>query len=116
MQDLGTLGGNLSSGNAITRDGSVVVGGSSLLGGGTHAMLWNSTQGMVDLNTYLPSIGIDLTGWTLTSALGISADGSAIAGYGKYNGIDRAYLVTIPAPATPWVLAVGGVLVLRRRR
>jgi hypothetical protein len=54
---------------------------------------------MVDLNVYLSSLGLDLTGWTLTQASGISADGSAIAGYGDFNGATRAFLVSnIPAP------------------
>jgi hypothetical protein len=54
---------------------------------------------MVDLNAYLPSQGLDLTGWTLESATGISADGTTIAGYGMFNGLARAWLVTgLPTP------------------
>ena len=57
---------------------------------------------MLDLNTYLPSIGVDLTGWHLTKVNSISADGSAIVGYGVYQGGSyRAFLVTgLTVPGT----------------
>ncbi len=93
MVDLGTLdGGNESYAYAISADGSVVVGtsGSS---SGDRAFLWASSLGMVDLNSFLLARGVNLTGWTLKSARGISADGSAIVGEGTFNGADRAFLV-----------------------
>jgi probable HAF family extracellular repeat protein len=93
IQDLDAQGGlDFSFAYAMSADGSVVVGSSSAAPG-DHAFLWTSALGMVNLNTYLPSLGLDLTGWTLTSATGISADGSAIVGYGTFNGADRAFLV-----------------------
>jgi hypothetical protein len=60
---------------------------------GDRAFLWTAVQGMVDLNTYLSLLGVDLTGWTLAEVTGISADGSALVGYGTFNGADRAFLV-----------------------
>jgi probable HAF family extracellular repeat protein len=101
IQSLGVLGdGVFSHADAMNADGSVVGGASTLpLPAGDHAFLWTPALGMVDLNTYLPSLGLALTGWTLTDVRGISADGSAIVGYGTLNGADRAFLVTgIPVP------------------
>ncbi len=98
IQDLGALGINASNPGfaqawAISGDGASVVG-SSTVGGLDHAFLWTPSRGMVDLNTYLPTLGINLTGWTLSVAKGISANGAAIAGYGTFNGVPRAWLVS----------------------
>ncbi|RYD37638.1 MAG: hypothetical protein EOP86_02970 [Verrucomicrobiaceae bacterium] len=107
MQDLGTLDGStFSIAWALSADGSV-VGGSSTLPGGDRAFLWNSTLGMVDLNSCLPALGTDLTGWTLEQIKGISADGSVITGTGSFNGASRAFVVqgltglNVQAPSTP---------------
>jgi hypothetical protein len=55
-------------------------------------------MGMVDLSDYLTSLGVDMTGWRLDAATGISADGRRIVGYGQSPGAGQtAYLVTIPA-------------------
>jgi probable HAF family extracellular repeat protein len=99
MQDLGVLAGGVNSqGRGISADNSIIVGTSESTIG-VRAFLWTRTFGMVDLNTYLSSLGFDLTGWTLTQASGISADGSAIAGYGDFNGATRAFLISnFPAP------------------
>jgi probable HAF family extracellular repeat protein len=102
MVNLGTLpGGTYSVANAVSGDGSVVVGGSSS-SSGEHGFLWNTTLGMVDLNTYLPTLGIDLTGWTLYGAHGISADGRTIVGIGDHNGVGEAWIATLsPPPPCP---------------
>ncbi len=93
MQDLGTLNGSdFSVANAVSADGAVVVG-SSNLPSGDRAFIWTAGLGMVDLETYLVGLGVDMTGWVMNSATGISADGSAITGYGSFNGQDRAFLL-----------------------
>lgn len=93
MQDLGTLDGDEASvAYAISGDG-MVVGGYSALPGGNRAFLWTSSLGLVDLNTYLPSLGVDLAGWTLEVARGFSFDGTSVVGEGTYNGALRAFLV-----------------------
>ena len=68
----------------MNADGSV-VGGASTLPSGDRAFLWTAALGLVDLNTYLPTRGLDLTGWTLTDVRGISADGTVIVGYGTFS-------------------------------
>ncbi len=101
-----SIGGLFADGfteaRAVNADGSVVVG-SSYTEAGTRAFLWQSSIGMVDLNTYLPMLGLDLTGWVLENTMGISADGTSITGWGKYNGANTSFLVTgvvVPEPST----------------
>lgn len=74
-----------------------------------RAFLWTASTGVVDLNTYLPSIGVDLGGWTLKSATAISADGSTIVGVGfNAAGLGRAwrYSSTL-APASAVSIGLG---------
>ena len=46
----------------------------------SHAFLWRQDLGLVDLNVYLSTLGVSLTGWTLMSVGSISADGLTICG------------------------------------
>jgi probable HAF family extracellular repeat protein len=93
-QDLGSLSASGASvARAISGDGRVVVGAD-----GYTAFLWTGALGMVDLNAYLPSVGVDLTGWVLTDARGLNLDGSVIVGNGYLNGQARGWIATIPAP------------------
>jgi probable HAF family extracellular repeat protein len=94
MVSLGTLPGMASRAYAVSGDGSVVVG---VLMSPDHAMLWTPLLGMVDLNTYLPSIGLNLTAWTLTSANGVSLDGRTIVGTGTHNGQTEAWVAQWPS-------------------
>jgi len=91
MHDIGSLGG-FSKALAVNADGSIVAGFSNPTGTfENHAFMWTESSGMVDLNTFLPTLGVDLSGWTLTEASGLSADGSAITGYGAFNGQEMAF-------------------------
>ncbi len=95
LQSLGVLpGGVNSSAEAANADGTVIAGQCFDALGNPRAFLWTAVIGMVDLNTYLPALGIDTTGWTLTDAHGISADGRAITGTGTFNGDQRAFVVS----------------------
>ncbi len=68
-----------ATGLAVSDDGSVIVGisGSPF---DNSAFYYSAATGLVRMTDHLASQGIDVTGWTLTSASGISADGKTISG------------------------------------
>jgi hypothetical protein len=84
----------------------------------THAFIWDATNGMRDLNFVLPDeYGVDLQGWLLNSANGISDDGQVIAGYGHNpQGQLEAWVVVLPEPSALGLLARTLVLTRRYRR
>jgi probable HAF family extracellular repeat protein len=71
MTDLGTLDGRTSAVNAVSADGSVVVGVSTTASGDAHAFRWQNGV-MTDLGTL---------GGKESSALAVSADGSVVVGW-----------------------------------
>jgi len=99
-----------------SEDGSLVVGFVEGGAGGTTAFIWDETLGMRSLQSTLTNAGLDLTGWTLTSAEAISADGSTIVGSGiDPDGRFQGWVAVIPEPDTG-LLVLGGLLGLARRR
>ena len=89
IQDLGAIPPwPYSRSYGVNGDGSIVVGSAQ-----ERAFLWGAGRGIVDLNGYLPMLGVDLTGWTLTYGMAVSGDGTAISGYGLIGGSTRAWLV-----------------------
>jgi probable HAF family extracellular repeat protein len=95
MTDLSTLGGSNSTARALSANGGVVVGSSEIASGSaaTHAFRWTQGTGMMDLNTLLRASRIDMTGITLASADGVSADGKYIVGTGSFpEYAEEAYL------------------------
>jgi probable HAF family extracellular repeat protein len=83
-----------ATGLAVSDDGSVIVGisGSPLA---NSAFYWSASTGLVRMTDFLTSQGIDVTGWTLTSATGISADGKTISGNGGLAST-TAWIVRLP--------------------
>jgi uncharacterized membrane protein len=83
----------------ISADGSIIVGASD--GDFSAPFLWTAGTGLVNLQSHLGIIGIDMTGWTLTDVTGISADGNVLVGNGLHNGIAEPWLATLaPVPPT----------------
>jgi uncharacterized membrane protein len=113
------IGYTLGRPNAISDNGAVFGGAMRVSGSSSEdrAMLRLPYTGIVDLNLYLPTLGIDLTGWVLTSTTGVSADGTMICGAGTYNGVARGWALTnIPTPSTALPMAAAAALGVRRRR
>lgn len=102
-QQTGMVGlGDLSGGDFASEawdcsaDGSVVVGSAAIERGG-EAFVWDASHGMRSIAQVLTSAGVDLFGWTLTSAVGVSADGRIVVG----NGLDPSsqfsgWIATLP--------------------
>ncbi|MCP4247569.1 MAG: PEP-CTERM sorting domain-containing protein [bacterium] len=112
------LGGTFASvAAAASVDGSVVVGTGNGISG-SEAFIWDALGGMQSLQNMLTSSGMNLGGFTqLTSASGVSADGLTVVGTGTNAlGDTEGWIVTIPEPATLWLLAFGGLAAVRRRR
>jgi len=88
---------NLHAGTAISADGQTVAG---FISGSpqANAAIWTPTLGAVNLNTYLPTIGISVTGWQLEYVMALSADGRVIAGRGWHNGVEEGWVVRLPSP------------------
>jgi len=80
-------GGLRSSANDINEHNQVV--GSSESAAGTHAVIWDETGSIVDLNNMIMAD----TGWVLTSATAIDDNGN-ITGTGTLNGEAHGFLLT----------------------
>ncbi|MGA2678585.1 MAG: DUF3466 family protein [Sedimentisphaerales bacterium] len=108
--DLGTLGG-LKSAALFVNNENQVVGYASDSSGQRKACLFDSTgQGNnINLNDLIdPS-----SGWILESANCINNNGW-IVGYGTYNGLDQAFLLT-PEPTSAILLVIGATLLRRKK-
>ncbi len=95
MEGLGDLPGGTFDGRALgaSENGQVVVGYSES-SSGQEAMIWDATNGMRSLAAVLASKGVDLTGWTLFRADGVSDDGRVIVGTGlNPSGNNEAFRV-----------------------
>jgi probable HAF family extracellular repeat protein len=96
-QDMGTFGGRrqvfIQRTNA---DGTLVTGAAENDNGADFAsVVWTPSSGWVDVNSYLQSFGIDLTGWGPLSAHGVSADGLILVGNGTHNGVGEAWIADL---------------------
>lgn len=114
MQNLGSLegGATISAALDVSADGSIIVGISANM-----AFIWTEDKGIQNLQNILSQdYGLNLDGWTLTSATAISDDGLTIVGNGiNPDGFGEAWVAAIPEPVGVVLLAVG-FLGLRRRR
>ncbi len=127
MIGLGDLpGGPFGSvAHAVSADGSVVVGGGNVRyspipedPGTSEAFVWDAANGMRRIHEVLTNeYGLDLSGWTLVTAMGVSGDGRTIVGTGiNPLGNEEAWIARIPEPATIALLLLGVSAVPFRRR
>ncbi|MEN8128075.1 MAG: hypothetical protein ABFR90_09765, partial [Planctomycetota bacterium] len=92
-----------STAYAASADGSIIMGGNNA-GIGNYqddeAFVWDSINGIRNLQDVLEGeCGLDLSGWTLTAARDVSADGLTIAGIGiNPDGYTEAWIATLPEP------------------
>ena len=112
MVGLGDLpgGSSFSSAQGVSADGLVVVGGGSTVLG-SEAFIWDSANGMQNLQAVMEDqFGLNLTGWKLTYAFDVSADGLIIVGWGRNpEGNAEAWIATLPsAPECPADFIVDG--------
>jgi uncharacterized membrane protein len=115
---LGALPGHTTSfASGVSADGSVVVGGSDPFGltFPQDAWIWDEANGMRALADVLAARGVDLGGWHLWSATGISADGRFVIGVAEDARLDTyAFVARVPEPVAAALLAVGVAFAVRR--
>lgn len=83
MQRLGDLPGGLVDSEAVaaSADGRFLVGhGRSAIS--KEAVLWDRMAGIVPIRDILEDAGVGMSGWTITEANDISADGTVVVGNG----------------------------------
>jgi len=56
--------------------------------------VWRSGAAPVILLDYLASLGLNMTGWELTGVSDVSPDGRVFVGSGRFNGAQRAWIVS----------------------
>lgn len=103
LPDLPPAGISLSS-NAwdVSADGSIVVGHCQVKygdsGAGPEAFIWDEENGTRSIKEMLENdYGLNLTGWRLQAAHGISNDGFTIVGYGiSPGGNTQGWIATLP--------------------
>jgi probable HAF family extracellular repeat protein len=110
----GPDGPNSSYANAVSADGSIIVGG--YWAPEIRYFVWDEKHGMRDLQGLLET-QLDLGGWTRLMPWDISADGLTIVGEGTNpEGITEGWIATIPAPPAGLLLGALGVVAAARRR
>ncbi|MEN6335276.1 MAG: PEP-CTERM sorting domain-containing protein [Phycisphaerales bacterium] len=125
MVSLGDLAGGVTDTRAfgVSGDGRTVVG-YGYSDRGQEAFIWDETHNMRSLQSVLISdYSLDLDGWRLQVAQGISDDGMTIVGWGTNPvGQTEAWMVTlsspqsVPAPGAAILAIVGCSCLAKLRR
>ncbi len=107
--------------NAMSADGKILAGGSVSTSAQHGAFYWTAETGTRYVHEVMAGYGIDLTGWSIRTVQGMSADGRSFMGDGiNPQGQWETWYATIPqplpAPGAVVVFGLAGVVVARRRR
>ncbi len=97
MSGIGDLAGGAFSSEAfdVSSNGSVIVG-ESTSAAGVEAFRWTAETGMETVNDWLTNEGVDTTGYTiLSTAQGVSSDGSVVVGSGTTANGTEAFLARV---------------------
>jgi len=108
MVGLGYLAGySVSVASAVSADGCTVVGNSGS-GDKTEAFIWDKKNGMRNLRELLIDVcGLDLSGWTLERATGISSDGKIIVGIGMGPNGNQGWIANLEKKEDfPWEIFI----------
>jgi uncharacterized membrane protein len=95
----------LSAALAVSADGSIIAGHTGQYHTSEYwenldAAVWDEVRGWRRIDEILTRGGIDPTGWHLSEATDISADGRVVVGYGiNPDGNREAWMAVIPEPA-----------------
>jgi hypothetical protein len=82
-----------------------------------RTLMWTEQGGVVPLTSVLSAAGCDFTGWTNLTAVTISDNARALAGYGTNpQGQTEVWYATVPSPGVICVSMVLGMMCARRRR
>jgi probable HAF family extracellular repeat protein len=99
------------SGSELPRtsaDGNAIIAGQNY---------WSPSTGVITIQQLLTSAGCDYTGWTLTSAVGISDNGRTLTGNGTSpTGVTQAWIATVPTPGAATLATAAAVWGGRRKR
>jgi len=78
----------------VSDDGEVIIGtGTSSTR--REAFVWDRVNGIRPLKEVLESLQLNLNGWTLDEAFGISADGTVITGTGTHDGTPEGWIAKV---------------------
>lgn len=97
----------LSHPEAVSGNGVMVVGRGRAGEEKSEACVWTAAGGVVRLAAWLQQQGVDLDGWRLSEATGVSHDASVIVGTGvNPQGDTEAWIVRLPnsKPTQPFVI------------
>ncbi|MDM8004959.1 MAG: hypothetical protein QUV05_02240 [Phycisphaerae bacterium] len=118
----GLEGATYSYAYGISGDGSYAVGISNGTGLGEQAMLWDltgPTPVATHLNTFFTDLGLmgDFTNLFKPYSVGVNANGEPVVSGRGYisSGAEVGWVATLPEPAGVVLLALGSLLLRRRR-
>lgn len=99
-------------------DGSVIAGHVSGRGADeSDAFIWTHADGFMLANDRLAALGVDLLNHSIIEIYDVSADGLTFTGTAlDPNGLETAFIATIPAPGSTLAAFACAAALLRRRR